>query len=448
MENQYTSPQGQFYFHPGHPATPIQIYSPQYHHQAYGNSQPSTPTPSLLRRSHSEASFGRPVRRYRTTQQKLETYLVLLIDHEWTIGDLLYHLFNFEAGSKKSGPLRSERHAQMVSKFLRGECDFGVGVILDLWLRSPSAIPAEGVEEEGKLYLTTAEYHKLKSAWPAITTLAAHLVYKQFDKELRQVVKKKSGLHTFSTNGSPVPLDNYGSKTFLSAVNTFKKVQPLTWDIILRLATPTPRRKAGQEVIVRRIERPPELVAAELLSSLAFTRNRYAKLVPASISFLYFACSANRYMYSLGSRIAMTTSYHAVYEALKKQAAHDQEAVRKLGSSLTTAIMLCLDNVQVYVNPRDPRLARQAHMLHGTAGTGFVVENFNPSALDLSKKHARLAENKRKDLTCGGIWANINHQHLDTVCIIQWLHTLVEYVPQLSSYKSAVQNLYAGDDKQ
>lgn len=152
-------------------------------------------------------------------------------------------------------------------------------------------------------------------------------------------------------------------------------------------------------------------------------------------------------MYSLGSRIGMTTSYHAVYEALKKQAAHDQVAVKTLGSSTSATIMLRLDNVQVYVNPRDPRLARQSHMLHGTAGTGFVVEGFNASALELPRKRERLAENKRKALTCDDIWGNIDHEHLDVVCVIQWLRVLVDYIPQLSPYKPAVQKLYADDVK-
>lgn len=145
----------------------------------------------------------------------------------------------------------------MVSKFLGGECEFGVGEILYLWFKSPSGIPADGTGEEEELYSTVTEYCKLKSAHAAITALAVDLAYKKFDKELRQVIKKTSGLHTFTTNGSPVPLDDYGSKTFLSAVDTFKKIQPLTWSFVVQLATPTPRRKAAQ---LKRAERPLELV--------------------------------------------------------------------------------------------------------------------------------------------------------------------------------------------
>ena len=87
-------------------------------------------------------------------------------------------------------------------------------------------------------------------------------------------------------------------------------------------------------------------------------------------------------------------------------------------------------------------MGREAHMLTGTAATAFKLESFHPTALDLVDKQQRIAENKWQSLTLKDLWGFIDHAHLDLVCIIQCLRTLVDFVPQLDKYKGDVQKLY------
>ncbi|KAK0438615.1 hypothetical protein EV421DRAFT_1738370 [Armillaria borealis] len=131
---------------------------------------------------------------------------------------------------------------------------------------------------------------------------------------------------------------------------------------------------------------PPEIVAAYALSSLCHSRHQYAKLLPADKGLLFFACSANRYLFALESRNGSSTSYHATYQALQKYAKHDGEEVLKLGTDRARAAVGRLDNIQKYVHPRDYRVGREAHMLIGTAATAFEIEGFTPGMLDLQEK--------------------------------------------------------------
>jgi len=63
------------------------------------------------------------------------------------------------------------------------------------------------------------------------------------------------------------------------------------------------------------------------------------------------------------------------------------------------------------------------------------IEDFKPVAADLDDKLARIAENKRKDLTVEQLLSWINQEHLETVGVLHWLRTLTDYIPELAKYK-------------
>jgi hypothetical protein len=81
-------------------------------------------------------------------------------------------------------------------------------------------------------------------------------------------------------------------------------------------------------------------------------------------------------------------------------------------------------------------------MVVGTAATAIKMEGFNPSALDILDKQHRIAENKRQSLTFNDLWSLVDHSHLDVICRLQWLHTLVDLVPELDRYRGDIQKLY------
>jgi hypothetical protein len=162
----------------------------------------------------------------------------------------------------------------------------------------------------------------------------------------------------------------------------------------------------------------------------------HAKLLPSDKALLYFACRANHYLYAYDSRVGTATSYHAVYNALEKLSQRDLQRVKALATDLKSSVSIHLNNVQHHIG-------QEAHMLTGTAATAFKLESFHPTVLDLVDKQQCIAENKWQSLTLKDLWGFIDHAHLDLVCIIQCLRTLVDFVPQLDKYKADVQKRYS-----
>lgn len=168
----------------------------------------------------------------------------------------------------------------------------------------------------------------------------------------------------------------------------------------------------------------------------------YAKLVPLEKGILNFACCANHYIFKYDSRVGAGPSRHAVYEALKKLAAHDAEAIRRITASTFSGWVIRLDNVQHYIRPRHFRVGREAMMKIGTAATVFEYKGFSLEALSVNDKNQRLKENKRAKLTFKQLESMIDTNHISKVGALQWLRVLVNYIPCLASYKKHVSTVY------
>ena len=78
----------------------------------------------------------------------------------------------------------------------------------------------------------------------------------------------------------------------------------------------------------------------------------------------------------------------------------------------------------------------------GMAATVAEAEDFEPSAMDIDDRIARIAENKWKDVTINKLLALVDQPHAKLVATLQWLRILVHYVPELSKYKPMVSELY------
>ncbi|KAJ3964466.1 hypothetical protein EV361DRAFT_812102 [Lentinula raphanica] len=64
------------------------------------------------------------------------------------------------------------------------------------------------------------------------------------------------------------------------------------------------------------------------------------------------------------------------------------------------------------------------------------------NTIDLDDKDARVAKNERANLDVRFFHKLINYEHLETVGTLQWLDTLVTYIPEISQYKEHVRKLY------
>jgi hypothetical protein len=175
-QNYHMSPAFPF---PGPFATPwIPTYYP-IPETPQNHKTPSVDARNTLNRSKS-LQFSRGLgdtasdskRPWRPIKEKVDEILGLLKDWQWSIGILLYYIFAMK-DVKGNHFEPTARHIQMVSKFLTGETQVGVGHILDLWLKSPYGLPPEENSERRMLYSTTDCYISIKYARPAITSFAA-----------------------------------------------------------------------------------------------------------------------------------------------------------------------------------------------------------------------------------------------------------------------------------
>ena len=180
----------------------------------------------------------------------------LLKEFTWTIGDLLLHLFVME--SKNGKPIvPSQRHLQMVTKFLTGEAVVGVSRILKAWLENSAGLPSEDNIERKMMYSLETNYLDIRYARPAITSFAAGIIRDQLVKEAQRVVKVDAGLHTFASipqaRNDQVSRYDMGGHTFSDAMEIFQKKMPLAWGYLLKLAV-------ADEQALSRVTRPPHIV--------------------------------------------------------------------------------------------------------------------------------------------------------------------------------------------
>lgn len=80
-------------------------------------------------------------------------------------------------------------------------------------------------------------------------------------------------------------------------------------------------------------------------------------------------------------------------------------------------------------------------MIKGFAGTAVEMEDFDPSAFDIKALLENQKKLERRQLTAAMIAEDIETDHLQRVFEIQFLKTLVEFVPALAAYKKNIRDL-------
>lgn len=135
-------------------------------------------------------------------------------------------------------------------------------------------------------------------------------------------------------------------------------------------------------------------------------------------------------------------SYSSVYSTLRQLADQEGTVTRAHGCDPKKWGLMRIDNVQQYIRQRDLRIGREHRMQIGIAATYFEMDSFVEGAADLDDKRARIAENKRNDLTLEQVAGWIDNKHLEIVGTLHWLKVLTDYVPELAHYKSHVSMLF------
>jgi hypothetical protein len=103
---------------------------------------------------------------------------------------------------------------------------------------------------------------------------------------------------------------------------------------------------------------------------------------------------------------------------------------------------LIFDNIQNYLRQRDTHIGRENTLNIGIAATYVEIEGISTKAFDLDDKRKRLSENKRKDVNVDQLLGMVDNDHVETIGVLQWLCTLMHYVPELQKWKEYVSLLY------
>ncbi|KAI0040280.1 hypothetical protein FA95DRAFT_1611919 [Auriscalpium vulgare] len=205
----------------------------------------------------------------------------------------------------------------------------------------------------------------------------------------------------------------------------------------------TPRRRSGEsESPSVANAHPPELVTMQALSSLNYSHNRYANRLALAMGVLYFASKAHAAIFRYSSRVALSVSYSSVYVHLDATGKEQRRQLQQKGEDAELGWVMRLDNNQHTLKQRERRLGRDDQVLHGTAAIVIEAKGFSPEVVDLEAKAQKVSEGRRKELTVDDLLGMIDYEHLDTVASLQWLDTIVTYIPQLAHYKSDVIELF------
>lgn len=135
-------------------------------------------------------------------------------------------------------------------------------------------------------------------------------------------------------------------------------------------------------------------------------------------------------------------AYSTVIRTLESLAQQEAAAVRAHGRDATTVGGLISDNVQNYLQQRDPCLGRVNTLTVGMAATYVEYPDCPVEAVDFDDRQQRIKENTRASLTVNQLFSLIDQRHVETTGILLLLRVLVNHIPELTSYQKEVSIRY------
>ncbi len=228
----------------------------------------SQPTQSKRRKSIGSTPSFRSL----DTSAKLDHIFDVLEDLEWSLGDLLHHLFVWRVDSKRI-PF-SKRHAAYVQRYLGGDSNSSVSEVLEAWLTTPYGRPRTD-NDSADMFSTRKDYRDINVARPAVTSFAAQIVKSRLQEEAQQATRKSTGLYApirQKNINANITWKDLGSSSLAIVKTELEKYQPLTLSYMQAVAQGSPRKRNGVTV-VRCRNRPTELVGYLVLVMRTYLSN-------------------------------------------------------------------------------------------------------------------------------------------------------------------------------
>ncbi|KDQ57007.1 hypothetical protein JAAARDRAFT_109613, partial [Jaapia argillacea MUCL 33604] len=295
----------------------------------------------------------------------------------------------------------------------------------------------------GSMFVLGGVPQSIEHAEPALCTWAVQLVANLVARESNVMIKLELGLHLRASSKKSSKYLTTWEKVDVFSLrglqSTAEEKAPVLWYILSAYTDPNPVKKNG--VVSVRQYQPKNTVCSSAVGLLTFACSNRASLYPLARGIWYFAVKAHQSIYRVKSRIAQSVSYKSVRKALAAMAEAKRDDLRDaMRPDSGRHFIVVGDNVQAYAKQRDHRIGRENKMMKGFAGTAVEMQDIDPLAFDVDDFVARQNRLQRKQLTTNMILNDIDWTHLDRAAAFQFLHTLVGFIPCLSSYSGALDN--------
>ncbi|RXW12118.1 hypothetical protein EST38_g13736 [Candolleomyces aberdarensis] len=231
------------------------------------------------------------------------------------------------------------------------------------------------------MFPLTTDYRTISAVRPALSSFAAQKIQQKFVHEAKNTTGPLGGLHVMSKNKGlgKGEWEDVGAITVHQVKELLQKHQPLSFAMLSAIAT-------GRNPHTAR--RPPELVVTHSLSSLNFSQNNEARLLPLARGILSFAHSVPVDIMAYSCRVAEMPAYCTILDLVKGLGAQESTKLLELGRDTMKAGFLQFDNVQNYMRQWDHRIGRTNHLNKlniGLAATYCELDGIDIASLDLEK---------------------------------------------------------------
>ncbi|KAJ7602744.1 hypothetical protein DFH06DRAFT_1351097 [Mycena polygramma] len=405
---------------PPSPVTPIATVPPT----ATGSTQPRLRAPK------------------RTQWQKADAILNLITKEFRSLGlflEILFHVRDFSVHDP-----RTDSHKHMVTTFLGGESNVGMGDIIDLIYRHPQSRPYNA-DPESRMYFSPpgGTPRNIRFARPALSTWALQIVGREMHRQIgiltqddpndpEDTTQLRASSKGRAKDVRLATWDDFGKLSIPAIAATYKRRAPAVWYITECMGGPT-----ANGVVVVRKRRPHPTIQVGVISSLTLSRNRYASgYLALPLAVWQFACKAHvdekRIMSRFGFTVHDKTARACLDSLTDSSLAKLRESVAEGIAAGTMRWQLVLDNVQQYCRQRDHRIGREDVLKIGTAATAILLEDCAPNAFDLQDHLDRVMRRERRELTIESLWDDIDWSFIQDLTALHWVRILVTFIPQLA----------------
>ncbi|KAJ7165025.1 hypothetical protein C8R46DRAFT_1220165 [Mycena filopes] len=384
-----------------------------------------------------------------TQDRRFDRILLRIKRGGWTLGAFLNKLFTH---ANAPGLSRSPRHAQVVSGFLRGAKyeKFTAADIAELMYASgdsaPKAIrqkPGESVPKQRPDAAPMARA-RLKE-WATlkvegyVSASSATISGKDGGFHLTAEETTWSFIHAFSLGKAMLPIESDAAVLLriLAAA-----ALPVALREKLRLSAQNPSPYSSH--LSRSVppgsggnRKDPVVIIVITFLMLMYARNLHFSVFRKIAGIWLFSNNASASIFSVLSRIGLSSSYSTVLKTLRALSASARAVVREKAGQ--RAFLLIYDNINRMHRAWDPDLGQRDTMDSGTAATFVELMNcdvgkaFDPKPLRTAKQLG-----VRAQLTTDVLFERIDLPALNALMELHCLTFLIAETPVLASHQSYI----------